>query len=449
MITYAARDERTNLRRPPAVPLGELLDLVDRTARFPDGATDARARRRRASAAAVRPAQLRRGRARARADVELRSRRAGRCAGPGGRPGRRAAVPRRPLPHEPEPVIELDQLVRFVQHPAAGVPASAARRRRQRARRRRGRRIVGRARRARALERRRAAARGAARGRRREGRDRGRDRPRRAAARTCSPSPCSRMSIRSSSSSSQRRRTTFRAAERERLGRRAGGAARRSRADRHGARRPRRPRRRLDVLASRAEAPADRMGLPARARSSPPGRRPTRRSRSAGSAPTGRKGKRGDGRPHPPAERSGRAAGGGAARLAVLVDLFERGMREPLPLYCKHLGRLRRGGRGRQGRTGCSRQANGLRLELHEGGTRTPSTVLVLGGTRTVDELFAEPPRDDEQGDGWAVDEPSRAGRYARRLWDGLLAARGADRPVSRAERDRASSTSAARFPAA
>ena len=36
VITYAGRDERTNLRRPPAVPLGELLDVVDRTARFPD-----------------------------------------------------------------------------------------------------------------------------------------------------------------------------------------------------------------------------------------------------------------------------------------------------------------------------------------------------------------------------------------------------------------------------
>ena len=95
VITYAARDERTNLRRPPAVPLGELLDVVDRTARFPDGGDDARAGGRRAPAAAVRPAQLRRGRARARADVELRPRRARRCAGAGGRPDRRAAVPRR------------------------------------------------------------------------------------------------------------------------------------------------------------------------------------------------------------------------------------------------------------------------------------------------------------------------------------------------------------------
>ena len=51
-----------------------------------------------------------------------------------------------------------------------------------------------------------------------------------------------------------------------------------------------------------------------------------------------------------------------------------------------------------------------------------PEHRLVLGGTRTVAELFEEAPRDDEQGEGWATDEPSRAGRYARRLWDGLRA---------------------------
>jgi len=46
----------------------------------------------------------------------------------------------------------------------------------------------------------------------------------------------------------------------------------------------------------------------------------------------------------------------------------------------------------------------------------------VLGGIRTLAELFEELPRDDEQGERWAVDEPSRAGRYARRLWDALYA---------------------------
>src|SRR5262249_37291033 len=34
VITYTGRDERTTLKRPPAVPLGELLDVIDRTARL-------------------------------------------------------------------------------------------------------------------------------------------------------------------------------------------------------------------------------------------------------------------------------------------------------------------------------------------------------------------------------------------------------------------------------
>ena len=37
IITYTGRDERSNLRRPPAVPVGELLDVVDRTVRVPEG----------------------------------------------------------------------------------------------------------------------------------------------------------------------------------------------------------------------------------------------------------------------------------------------------------------------------------------------------------------------------------------------------------------------------
>ncbi len=37
LITYSGRDERTNVERPPAVPVGELLDVVDRTVRTSDG----------------------------------------------------------------------------------------------------------------------------------------------------------------------------------------------------------------------------------------------------------------------------------------------------------------------------------------------------------------------------------------------------------------------------
>ena len=37
VITYTGNDERTNLARPPAVPVGELLDVVDRTVRVDGG----------------------------------------------------------------------------------------------------------------------------------------------------------------------------------------------------------------------------------------------------------------------------------------------------------------------------------------------------------------------------------------------------------------------------
>ena len=50
--------------------------------------------------------------------------------------------------------------------------------------------------------------------------------------------------------------------------------------------------------------------------------------------------------------------------------------------------------------------------------------MLVLGGELAFDAMVERTgtPRDDEAGDGWAASESSRFGRYARRLWDGLLA---------------------------
>src|SRR4029077_7109509 len=42
IVTFAGNDERTNIARPPAVPVGELLDFVDATVRTPDGAAHER-----------------------------------------------------------------------------------------------------------------------------------------------------------------------------------------------------------------------------------------------------------------------------------------------------------------------------------------------------------------------------------------------------------------------
>ena len=88
-------------------------------------------------------------------------------------------------------------------------------------------------------------------------------------------------------------------------------------------------------------------------------------------------------------------------RLAVLVDLFERGMREPLPLYCKTSAAYAAAVAAGKDGPSCGRKAVDLRLEYPKEDAE-PEHLLVLGGTRTVDELFEEPPRDDEQGDGWA-----------------------------------------------
>jgi exodeoxyribonuclease V gamma subunit len=107
--------------------------------------------------------------------------------------------------------------------------------------------------------------------------------------------------------------------------------------------------------------------------------------------------------------------------LAVLVDLFDRGMREPLPLYCKTSAAYAAAvAAGKDGQAAAGKEwTSDWRFPKEDA---EPEHVLVFGGRRPLDELFAERPRRDERGDGWAASEPTRVGRYARRLWDGLRA---------------------------
>ncbi|MGO9900812.1 MAG: exodeoxyribonuclease V subunit gamma [Solirubrobacteraceae bacterium] len=104
--------------------------------------------------------------------------------------------------------------------------------------------------------------------------------------------------------------------------------------------------------------------------------------------------------------------------LGRLVELYDRGMREPLPLYCETSAALavapadtaRR--RAEKAWTSEYQRPRENRDEEH---------VLVLGPDRAFGDLFAEPPREDED---WLADAfASRLERYAHRLWDGLLAA--------------------------
>ena len=119
IVTYTGNDERTNVARPPAVPVGELLDVVDRTVRADDGAPRPRASIQ-PPAAAVRPAQLHAPAARAAASPWSFDRVT--LAGARALAGRRATPPPPFLAgaaaaRSPAPLVELDDLVRFVERP--------------------------------------------------------------------------------------------------------------------------------------------------------------------------------------------------------------------------------------------------------------------------------------------------------------------------------------------
>jgi exodeoxyribonuclease V gamma subunit len=121
VITYTGADPRTGAEVPPCVPLGELLDAVDATALAPDGRTNARDH-----VVTRHPLQ----------PFDRRNFTAGELGravpfsfDPAGLAGARAASnPRHPVPalvSQPLPAtdaaeVELEELIRFLQHPARG-----------------------------------------------------------------------------------------------------------------------------------------------------------------------------------------------------------------------------------------------------------------------------------------------------------------------------------------
>jgi exodeoxyribonuclease V gamma subunit len=97
--------------------------------------------------------------------------------------------------------------------------------------------------------------------------------------------------------------------------------------------------------------------------------------------------------------------------LAVLIDLFDRGMREPAPLAC-----LTSAAYAEAGAVAARRAWESTYEFARE--DQDPEHVLVHGGVLTYEDLLAAPARADEP---WDMDETRRFGRWARRLWDGLL----------------------------
>jgi len=107
------------------------------------------------------------------------------------------------------------------------------------------------------------------------------------------------------------------------------------------------------------------------------------------------------------------------AHLEVLVDLLDRGLCEPLPLYCKTSAAWAETPLAKR-EAACSKLWEPTSdFGIAEG--KEPEHQLVHGGVVPFTDLQQAAPEPGESGDGWAAGEPTRFGRYAVRLWCGLL----------------------------
>ena len=111
--------------------------------------------------------------------------------------------------------------------------------------------------------------------------------------------------------------------------------------------------------------------------------------------------------------------------LAAVLDVYLRGMCEPLPLYCATsaaYAEARAAGRNAESAARGQWTSGWAKNQRWSREDEELEHQLVLGGVRSFDQILEQPPRDDESGPGWAPDEGTRFGRYARRLWGPLLA---------------------------
>jgi exodeoxyribonuclease V gamma subunit len=108
------------------------------------------------------------------------------------------------------------------------------------------------------------------------------------------------------------------------------------------------------------------------------------------------------------------------SELAVLMDLYDRGMREPLPMFC--LTSAAYAEAARRGQEGYGVAIKEWETEWNfEKEDREAEHQMAFGGVLTLSEILDIAPGEDEAGEGWMASEASRFGRLARRLWEGLL----------------------------
>ena len=106
--------------------------------------------------------------------------------------------------------------------------------------------------------------------------------------------------------------------------------------------------------------------------------------------------------------------------LEVLVDIYARGMREPLPLACAASAAYAAAQKAGKDAENAARRAWETTYDFDKE-DKDEEHLLVWGGQRPFDAFLEEPPGVEESGEGWDEDEDSRFGRYAVRLWSGLL----------------------------
>jgi exodeoxyribonuclease V gamma subunit len=107
--------------------------------------------------------------------------------------------------------------------------------------------------------------------------------------------------------------------------------------------------------------------------------------------------------------------------LRTIVDLYQRGMCEPLPLYNKASAAWATAAAvGDPTKAAAKEWTSPFGMDFED---KNLEHVLVLGGALSFEAMVERSgvPKVDEQGEGWDGDQNSRFGRYAHRLWDGLL----------------------------
>jgi exodeoxyribonuclease V gamma subunit len=106
--------------------------------------------------------------------------------------------------------------------------------------------------------------------------------------------------------------------------------------------------------------------------------------------------------------------------LADLVALYDRAMRAPVPLYAKtsaaYAAAVHRGDNGP--RAASAEWESGFDRDREN---RDAEHLRLLGGELPFADVFVPAPHDDEHGPEWDATENTRFGRYAMRLWAPLL----------------------------